>query len=69
MEFLKKFQKKTKRKIQQSHSAEKSGSEPSGVFNIRSVAKYHKKLEGGPFEDIKTFLKKSHEAEKRGEIS
>ena len=49
-------------------SAEKSERrDPFGFFNIRSVAKYQNNLKGGPFEDIKTFSKKSHKAEKREE--
>ena len=35
-----------------SHSAENSEKGPFGIFNIRSVAKYQKKLKGRLFGDI-----------------
>ena len=38
-------------------------------FNIRSIAKDQNKLKGGPFEDIKKFSKKFHQARKKGGVS
>ena len=37
---------------------------PLRFFNNHSVAKFQKKMKGGPFEDIKKFSKESHKAKK-----
>ena len=51
-----------------SHSAEKpEGRDPFEFFNVRSNAKYQKKMKGGPFGDIKKFSKISLKKPKRGE--
>ena len=44
-----------------SHSAEKcKKGDPLGFINIYSVAKYLKKLKGGPFDNILKISEKSH---------
>ena len=43
--------------------------DPLSFFNLRSVAKYQKKLKGGHFGDIKRFREKSHKAEKGRQVS
>ena len=50
--------------FQQSHSSKNVKGDPLGFFNIHYVAKYFKKLKGGPFGDIEKISKKSHSAEK-----
>ena len=52
---------------EQSHSAEKSEREGSlAFFNIHSVAKY-RKIEKGPFEYIKKFLKSLLKKKRKGD--
>ena len=60
LKSLKNFRKKNKKtRIFNSLIVPKKSKrrDPSEFFNIRSVSKYHSKLKGGPFEDIKKFSK------------